>query len=358
MISSTIIFLWLVAATVAESNSDQDEADTVVESVSITVPAKPIKKIAPRYPRTGLRRRSQAWIQLAFCIDESGSPQNISVIDSVGRNVFAEAAINSVKEWTYEPALVNGEPSWQSRNQTFITFAIEGGNTGAGSKFAKRYEKIGSLVEQGDLQEADKLFWHVYETFDLSLYELSKLWEIRAKYEVRTGDMYSLDQALHRATAFKGKWIDKKSYVALLSLRVMVELNISQYGAAPATYQELVENAGEEAEHVLLLKGKIEKVQDIIDGDGVLKVSAKIKSDRACQSCGNRWTFTPVRNDFSLANIDGALDSILMRCDHKRFESDISELVAWHIPDTWGTCHVDLYGTPGTTFDVLMLPPT
>jgi len=47
-----------------------------------------------------------------------------------------------------------------------------------------------------------------------------------------------------------------------------------------------------------------------------------------------------------------------MRCDHKLFESAVSDLVEWHIPDDWGTCHVHVYGDTGTTFDVLLLPPT
>lgn len=43
-----------------------------------------------------------------------------------------------------------------------------------------------------------------------------------------------------------------------------------------------------------------------------------------------------------------------MRCDHKLFESAVSDLVEWHIPDDWGVCHVHVYGDAGTTFDVLL----
>ena len=75
-------------------------------------------------------------------------------------------------------------------------------------------------------------------------------------------------------------------------------------------------------------------------------------------SCHTSWHFTPVRKDFSFTNITGNLESIEMRCDHKLFESAVSDLVEWHIPDDWGVCHVHVYGDAGTTFDVLLLPPT
>jgi hypothetical protein len=64
------------------------------------------------------------------------------------------------------------------------------------------------------------------EKIDFSLYELSKLWAQRVRYETISGDMYMLDMALHRATASKGQWIEKKSYIRLLELRVRAELKI------------------------------------------------------------------------------------------------------------------------------------
>jgi hypothetical protein len=86
------------------------------------------------------------------------------------------------------------------------------------------------------------------------------------------------------------------------------------------------------------------------------KIDAEVRTKDECNVCNNSWAFTPVRNDFSFANIAGTLESIEMRCNHKRYESAVSGHVEWHIPDDWGTCHVQVYGEPGTTFDVLMLP--
>jgi TonB family protein len=348
-----LFFVWLAAA---QADATHDALDAIVESSRQLTPAKQLQRTAPRYPKQELRNGKQAWVHVAYCIDESGSPQNVTVLDSVGSSKFDRAAIDSVKRWKFEPALVNGEPSWQSRNQTLITFAIEQGNTGASKKFTREFRKISRLIDEEKLPEADQLFWRVYEGFDLSLYELAKLWAQRVRYEGKLGDMYKLDMALHRATASDGEWIDDASYTRLLKLRTQVEINLGQYHAARHAFSKLVKMAGEDAEEVLELQPTMEKLREMIDSDNILKINAEVRRRGECNSCDNSWNFTPVRSDFAFDNVTGNLESIEMRCDHKRFESDVSDLVEWHIPKDWGTCNVRVYGEPGATFDVLMLP--
>ena len=272
MMSSTIIFLWLASVPVAQIDAEQDAIDAVVESSRILISAKQIERTAPKYPQFELRKGNQAWVRIAYCIDESGLTQNVSVLDSVGSVSFDKAAIETVKRWKFEPALIDGEPSWQSRNQTLISFAIEEENTGATRRFASQFRKIGKLLDQNDLEAADKLFWHVYESYNLSLYELSKLWAQRVRHESLSGDMSMLDMALHRATASKGQWIEKEGYIRLLELRVRVELKIGQYHAAMRAYRELVKATGEDAEEVLVLKPTMKKLRDMIKGDQILKM--------------------------------------------------------------------------------------
>lgn len=365
MISLTAFFLLLVATadlhTSAETDAQraqevQETIDEVVDSSRRLVPAKQIERSAPIYPRKALREGRQAWVRVAYCIDESGATQNVTVLDSVGTERFNKAAVNAVKRWRYEPALIDGQPSWQSRNQTIISFAIDGRNRGGSRRFVKQFKKIRGFLDEQNFEEADNLFWHVYETFDLSLYELAKLWALRARYEGARGDIYKLDTALHRATASKGQWIDKESYVQLLKLRTRVEVQTGQYRSAINSFNQLVKATAEDSEEVVELRPLVQRLKDMIDSDAILKISAKVMTKDECHLCNDSWAFSPVRNDFKLASINGNLTSIEMRCDHERFESAVSDLVEWHIPDSWGTCHVQIYGDPGTTFDVLLMP--
>jgi len=356
-IATLIALLSLSLLVLAEEDVEATKAvEAVIASAQRTVAAKPLVRTAPSYPTLELNKGREAWVHVAYCVDETGAIQNVSILDSVGNERFDKAAIDTVRQWKYEPALQNGEPVWQSRNNVFISFAIEGGEPGASRQFVRSFRKLGRLLDEGKLEEADELFWTMYQTFELNLYELAKLWSQRVRYESKIGDLYKLDLALNRATASHGEWIDKQSYIHLLGVLARVELSLGKYHEARLSYDELIAQAGEGAKDVLELRPTFEKLQLMIDSDDVLQLTAEVRANGDCAYCKDSWHFTPVRNDFSLSNIKGTLKSIDMRCDNKQFESDAVELVEWHIPDSWGTCQIHVYGEPGTTFDVLMLP--
>jgi TonB family protein len=357
MLTSIIVVLLQAAALDGTANNASDPIETVTASAKSAVLAKVIKQAPPTYPRAGLEKRREAWVHVTYCIDESGATQNVSILDSVGGPKFEQAAIDAVDQWEFEPALMGGQPSWQSRNQAYISFALEQSKRGASTKFGRQFRKLGKLIDEKKLGEADELFWHVHDTYDLSLYEMSKLWAQRVRFESLTGDLQKLDVALHRATASNGQWIDKGSYIELLMLRVQIEAIIGQYNAAIEAFEELSDVAGENSEEAQSARPVIEKLTQLIGSDKVLRIEAKVGTSGECINCNNSWNFSPVRRVFLLSNISGKLTSMEIRCDRKRFEFKVSDDVEWNMPDALGSCNVTIYGDPGATFDVLM-PPT
>lgn len=356
MLTSTIFLLLLGAAPAGDAGIAADPIETVKESSKIAVLASAITRTPPRYPRAELRKGKEAWVHVTYCIDESGRTQNVSILDSVGGPEFEQAAIDAVDQWEFTPALVDGEPSWQSRNQSYISFAVSNNKKAASIGFIKQFRKLGRLITEKKFEEADELFWRVHDTYDLSLYEVSKLWALRVRFEVLAGDLQKLDLALHRATASDGQWIDKKSYIELLVLRVKVEATIGQYKAAIEAFEELTDVAGENSEEAKSVRSIIEKLIELIGSDQVLRIEANVRTKDECINCNSSWNFSPVRRVFALSNISGKLTSLEIRCDHKRFESRVSDDIEWNIPDDLGSCKVTIYGDPGTTFDVLMPP--
>ena len=360
-----LIFVLLAAgAAVAAADDSNNPDDSVPESPVAEIAetarhftrAKTIKKSAPHYPQSELRRGREAWVHVTYCVDESGNVQNVTVLDSIGSDRFESEAVKTVQNWEYEPATQDGKPAWQSRNEVLISFALSGDNKGASRKFINQYRKLGALIEAGDLEASDALFWDIYNTEKLSLYELGKLWSQRVRHEAMAGDVYRTHMALTRATASHGDWIDKDSYVQLLSVRAQLEIQLGKYYEAIRSYRDLVETTGEDDERVLKLQPMIESLEAMIAGDKILGIPAEIRPRGDCKFCNDSWDFTPVRNNFTLKNIQGSLESIDMRCDHKRFESAVSDQVEWDVPEAWGQCHIQIYGEPGTTFDVFLLP--
>jgi TonB family protein len=356
MLTSTIIVLLQAAALEGTASNAADPNETVRAPAKTAVLASVIKQSPPKYPRMELIRGKEAWVHVTYCIDESGETQNISILDSVGGQEFEQAAIDAVDQWQFKPALIGGEPSWQSRNQAYISFAISDIEKGAGIGFIRQFRKLGKLIDEKKLEEADELFWRVYDTYDLSLYEMSKLWAQRVRFESLTGDLQKLDVALHRATASGGQWIDKSSYIELLMIRVQVEAITGQYKAAIEAFEELTDAGGANSDEAKLARPIIEKLTELIGSDQVLRIAAQVGTAGECINCNNSWNFSPVRRVFALSNISGKLTSIDFRCDHKRFEFEVSDDVEWNMPDELGSCNVSIYGDPGTTFDVLMPP--
>lgn len=340
-----------------DTTNDADEAAAaILESARSYVPARVSERPAPRYPGAELRSRQEGWVEVGFCIDEDGTPQNIIVLDSGGHRGFERAAVRAVEKWTYEPALAGGEPSWQSNNRTMISFALDNDTKGATRAIARKYRKLGKLIDEDKLGEADALFRDLIENERLNLYELAMIWSQRVRYEGKTGDLLKLDLALHRASASDGRWIDEKSYRALLEVRVKVEIQLGNYKQALAAYRDLEKLLGEDAPQVVALRPTIDTLRSYIDGNDVLETAAEIRARGGCYGCDDSYWFVPARRTIALQEIDGELTSIEVRCTHKRYESAVSDEVEWRIPDSWGSCSIEVHGEPGTTFTVLALP--
>lgn len=350
-----VVVALIGAGPVVADDDVDDDAQQILESARTWVPARPIERKPPRYPGAELSAGREAWVEVEYCIDEAGTPQNVTILDSGGSKSFERAALVSVRKWQFEPALVDGEPSWQSGNRSIIRFHIEG-NKGGSRWVRRKFKELGELIDADRLAEADELFTELIDNDKLNLYEIAKIWSQRVRYEAKLGDFRKLDLALHRATASHGEWIDEESYLTLLNIRIRVEIQLGHYVAALSAFEELADKAGEEDSRVIALRPNIEQLEAIIAGDAVLETSAEIRAEEGCYGCFDSYRFQPARRHFAFADVTGELRSIEMSCQRKRFESAVSEDVEWHIPKSWGNCSVQVFGKPGTTFKVLTLP--
>jgi periplasmic protein TonB len=70
--------------------------------------AKLVKKIVPVYPRLALQTRQFGKVRLTTTIGKDGHVKNIQVIS--GPAFLVPAAIEAVKQWVYQPTLLNGQP--------------------------------------------------------------------------------------------------------------------------------------------------------------------------------------------------------------------------------------------------------
>ncbi|MDJ0839273.1 MAG: TonB family protein [Acidobacteriota bacterium] len=72
-----------------------------------------LKKVTPRYPIAGVQVRLQGYVILQAILRKTGIVDNVQVLRGLGRGKFGfeEEAIASLKQWTFLPGKVNGEPA-------------------------------------------------------------------------------------------------------------------------------------------------------------------------------------------------------------------------------------------------------
>jgi len=67
------------------------------------------KKVEPPYPEIARRARIQGVVILEAVITKTGSVEEVKVLRSLNP-VLDQAAVNAVKQWKYQPAMLNGKP--------------------------------------------------------------------------------------------------------------------------------------------------------------------------------------------------------------------------------------------------------
>jgi TonB family protein len=70
--------------------------------------AKIIKRIQPEYPEDARRTRISGTVRLHAVIGKDGGIKELEVVS--GHPMLKDAAVNAVKQWRYQPTLINGEP--------------------------------------------------------------------------------------------------------------------------------------------------------------------------------------------------------------------------------------------------------
>jgi len=96
-------------------------------------PPKLLKSVDPVYPEEARKAGIEGTVVVEATTDERGRVQSVRVLKSIP--MLDQAAIDAVKQWVYEPMVIDGEP----KGITFTTTC----------RFSLESEKMGKAVEQG-----------------------------------------------------------------------------------------------------------------------------------------------------------------------------------------------------------------
>lgn len=85
----------------------------------------PIVKVAPQYPRRAQERGISGSVLVEFTVTETGSVEDVVVIEAIPPGYFERAATRAALKFKYKPKVINGEPQRTAGVRNLITFEME-----------------------------------------------------------------------------------------------------------------------------------------------------------------------------------------------------------------------------------------
>ena len=86
--------------------------------------AAPLTRIEPDYPVEAYRRREEGTVLVGARVGADGRPAGVEVVRRSGSRELDQAAVDAVRQWTFEPA-VRGGRKVTSEVQVPVTFRID-----------------------------------------------------------------------------------------------------------------------------------------------------------------------------------------------------------------------------------------
>jgi hypothetical protein len=105
------LFIGLCCATAAAVSSAQETAESrqLVKVPMQIMSARLLTTVAPERPKIPMAKCSNRMVTLDVVIGEDGRVKNLKVLG--GFKEFQESSLMAVKQWTYDPYLVDGAPT-------------------------------------------------------------------------------------------------------------------------------------------------------------------------------------------------------------------------------------------------------
>lgn len=96
---------------------------------------RPLKVVAPDYPRFARLRGIQGSVTAEFTIDRQGRVTDVRVVDSSPAGVFNRSVTDALEDWRFQPLLKDGKPTARRVAKVF-EFNLDGGRGKSSSKTA------------------------------------------------------------------------------------------------------------------------------------------------------------------------------------------------------------------------------
>jgi TonB family protein len=305
----------------------------------------PIVRVNPKYPVKAAREGRSGWAKYSFVIEKNGRVSNIVEIDSSGSRDLSRAGLKALKKWKYKPAMENGEPIQQCVNTVQLDFTLIRGMDGVKKRFMAKYKLA---VEAYSAKEYSRLEEYITEMEDSGYRDVTENNMLHALSAEYAGVIGNKKKQLDHLTSIHFSATTEKEIaykISILNKRFVLSVELNKLRSAYSIYNQLKAMDGTE-EYLARYDNIIAKMDAFIDSPQEIIVDANI-SNR------DFWRYRLVRNEFSLANIEGRLSKLDIRCANKRHVYSVEDNNTWKIPKAWKNCSILVYGEDNASFKLI-----
>jgi protein TonB len=91
---------------------------TVSSEPKISTSVIPLERIPPKYPARAANRHIEGWVKIEFTITTNGTVEDAVVVEAQPGEIFDDAALKAINQWTFKEKIVNGVAVEQRAVQT------------------------------------------------------------------------------------------------------------------------------------------------------------------------------------------------------------------------------------------------
>ena len=309
-------------------------------------PAKMLYRAQPVYPNISIQLGREGSVVLSFMVDTTGKAYEIRVRHSSADSVIESSAITAVQQSTFSPALLNGE-AVDSHQLSSYTFKLEEG-FGARGAFYTEYKLFNVAIDEDNIEGARTFLRNMENSSSLRtrLYEQALYIYSAAQLANRDGDAYTHLKLSSHLPYFKNLGVGDmnpwQSYDVLFDA-FNLQIQTGYYAEAINTFDLIKQHPYVPTSGLKQFQPIYEQLISIKNDDSAYSVEAKIDDQ-------SYWDINLYKSTFYIDRVEGELDEIKLRCQAGYQAFPYSEEATYSLPESWGTCNLEVIGISDTTF--------
>ena len=340
-----LIYVMGLALCVAASAVDaaEEAQPPVAVPVEVYKSPKAINLPPPTYPIGQRSNGEEGWVILNMMVDPEGKPYEATVVESTGNPVLDKAALAGVKDWRFEPAVMDGKPIDAAFNYK-VTFLLNG-ETGARDPFVRAYKQLLKAIDEGNREQAESRLALLKPH---NLYEDAYAGLAHYRYYFKWGNPEQQLSAIRRALAGEqsARYLPKDVFTAAQLAALALEIQTQDYARAVWTWAAVRDKL--DAERRAQLQKSIDQIEALRTSDEAFAVPGEIAT-------GTSWYHALLKNRFQLEVASGAIAEVKLRCSRQYVSFRFDPKLQYTISGRDRGCWMEVVGDPGTKFRLIQL---